>query len=72
MRSIPVGRQVDTRTILKKISQEDSHQHDARPPHDRCESRRVAWTAFQLCTLFLYSHFLQQTENVLLPLETGS
>ena len=37
--------------------QDDSNQHDARPPHDRCEGRRDAWTAYQLCIFFLYSQF---------------
>ena len=35
--------------------QYDSNQHAARPPHDRCEGRTDAWTAYQLCTLFLSS-----------------
>ena len=52
--------------------QDDSHQHDARPSHDHCKGRRDAKTAYQLCTLFLYSHFLQQTETLLFPVETKS
>ena len=40
--------------------QDDSHQHDARPPHARYGDRRDARTAYYLCTVFHYSHFLQQ------------
>ena len=25
---------------------DDSHQHDARPPQDRCEDQRDAWNAY--------------------------
>ena len=43
------------------FSPDDSHLHDARPPHNRYEGRRDAWTAYQLCTLFFYFDFIQQT-----------